>query len=66
LSYYASQDKMFLATCMKKLQRISPGIPLHEETAPTRFTFFTNCVYTRDFDVELNSLKHVVVGEEVQ
>jgi hypothetical protein len=66
LSYYARQDKLFLATCMKELQRVSPGIPFHKETAPAHFPVFTNCVSTRDFNVVLNSLKHVVVGEEVQ
>jgi hypothetical protein len=57
---------MFLATCMKELQRVSPGISFHEETAPAHFLVFTNCVSTRDFDLVLNSLKPVVVGEEVQ
>jgi hypothetical protein len=57
---------MFLATCMKELQHVSPGIPFHEETVPTHFPVFVNCVYTRDFHAVLNSLKPVGVGEEVQ
>jgi hypothetical protein len=57
---------MFIATCMKELHRVSPGIPLHEETAPAHFPVFTNCVSTRYFDLVLNSPKTVVVGEEVQ
>jgi hypothetical protein len=43
---------MFIATCMKELQRVSPGIPFHEETSPTHFLVFTNCT--------------VLVGEEVK
>jgi hypothetical protein len=66
LSYYARQDTMFLVTFMKELQRVSPGIPFHEETAPAHFPVFWNCVSTRDFYLVLNSLKPVVVGEEVQ
>jgi hypothetical protein len=66
LIYYARQNKMFLATCMKDLQRVSPGIPFHEEAAPTHFPVFTNCLSTRYFYVVLNSLKPVVVHEEVQ
>jgi hypothetical protein len=50
---------------MKKYQHALHGIPFHEETAPTRFPVFTNRVSTRYFDVVLNSLKPVVVGEEV-
>jgi hypothetical protein len=57
---------MFLATCMKDLHCVSPGIPFHEETAQAHFPVFTNCVSTRDSDVVLNSMKPVVVGEEVQ
>jgi hypothetical protein len=51
---------------MKESQRVSPGVPFHEERAPTNFIFFTNCVSTRDCDVVLNSLKHVVADEELQ
>jgi hypothetical protein len=54
---------MLLATCMKELQRVSPGIPFHQETAPNHFPVFTICMSTRDFDAVLNPLKPVVVGE---
>jgi hypothetical protein len=57
---------MFLATCMKELHNVSPGIPFHVETAPAHFPVFTNCVSTRYFDVVLISLKPVVAGEEAQ
>jgi hypothetical protein len=66
LSYYESQNKIFLSTCIKELERVSPTIPFHEETAPAHFPVFTNCVSTRDFDLVLNSLKPVVVGKEVK
>jgi hypothetical protein len=51
---------------MKELQLVSPGITFHEETAPAHFPVFTKCVSTRDFDLVLNSLKPVVLVEEVQ
>jgi hypothetical protein len=57
---------MFISTCMKELYHVSPGIPFHEEIAPEHFPVFANCVSTRYFDVVLNSLKPVVVREEVQ
>jgi hypothetical protein len=58
---------MFISTCMKELPCcVSPGIPFHEEAALTHFPFFTKCVSTGDFDVVINSLKPVVVGEKVQ
>jgi hypothetical protein len=55
---------MFLVTCMTELQCVSPGILFHEETAPSHFTVFTNCVSPKYFDVVLNSLKPVVAGED--
>jgi hypothetical protein len=66
LSYYERQDNMFIATCMQELQRISPEIPLHDETDHTHIPVFTNCVSTRDVYIVLNLLKPLVVGEEVQ